>query len=129
MLALMLAVIALFALPVVGALAQTTENGITAPAEGATVTGTVDVTGYANDAAFSKWQLDVLPGGDANAAIFLAVGTTPGEFLPLDTTAYPMAHALRLASCAPTATIPSTSPISPSARPRLLRPPLLRLPL
>jgi uncharacterized cupin superfamily protein len=73
-------------------------NGITAPAEGATVSGTTEVKGYANDPAFKKWQLDVLPGGDANAAIFVATGETPGEFTySLDTTAFPAgAHALRL---------------------------------
>jgi hypothetical protein len=53
-------------------------NGITAPAEGATVSGTTEVKGYANDPAFKKWQLDVLPGGDG-AAVFVATGET-GEF-------------------------------------------------
>ena len=45
-----------------------------------------------------KWQLDVLPGGDANAAIFLATGDKPGEFsYTVDTTAFPNGeHALRL---------------------------------
>ncbi len=38
-------------------------NGITAPADGATVSGAVEVTGYASDADFLKWQLDLLPGG------------------------------------------------------------------
>jgi hypothetical protein len=42
--------------------------------------------------------LDVLPGGDANRAIFLALGQTPGEFSQkVDTTAFPNGeHALRL---------------------------------
>ena len=42
--------------------------------------------------------MDVLPGGDANAAIFLATGDTPGEFsYTADTTAFPNGeHALRL---------------------------------
>jgi hypothetical protein len=73
-------------------------NGITAPAEGATVSGTTDVTGYANDPAFSKWQLDVLPEGDASKAIFVTSDRTPGEFIySLDTTAFPPGqHALRL---------------------------------
>jgi uncharacterized surface protein with fasciclin (FAS1) repeats len=73
-------------------------NGITSPKDGATATGTVDVMGYASDPKFAKWQLDVLPGGDANAAIFLAVGETPGEFsYTADTTAFPNGeHALRL---------------------------------
>ena len=73
-------------------------NGITSPKDGATVSGTVDVKGYASDPSFMKWQLDVLPGGDANAAIFLAAGDTPGEFsYTVDTTAFPNGeHALRL---------------------------------
>ena len=47
---------------------------------------------------FSKWQLDVLPGGSADAAIFVALGETAGEFsYSLDTTAFPDGdHALRL---------------------------------
>jgi len=58
----------------------------------------MEVKGNASDPAFRKWQLDVLPGGDANAASFLALGETPGEFsVPIDTTAYPNGeHALRL---------------------------------
>ena len=36
-------------------------NGFTAPAEGATISGKVDITGNANDADFMKWQLDLLP--------------------------------------------------------------------
>ena len=73
-------------------------NGITAPAAGATVSGTAEVKGYANNPAFKKWQLDVLPGGEANAAIFVATGEAPGEFTySLDTTAFPAGeHALRL---------------------------------
>ena len=73
-------------------------NGITSPKDGATVSGTVDVKGYASDPSFKKWQLDVLPGGNANAAIFLATGDTPGEFsYTVDTTAFPDGeHALRL---------------------------------
>jgi hypothetical protein len=74
------------------------ENGITSPQDGATVKGVAEVKGYANDPSFAKWQLDVLPGGDADAAIFLAVGETPGEFsYTVDTTAFPNGeHALRL---------------------------------
>lgn len=53
-------------------------NGITAPAEGATVKGSVDVSGYASDANFLKWQLDWLIGGDADNAAFLALGETQG---------------------------------------------------
>jgi hypothetical protein len=73
-------------------------NGITSVKSGATVTGTVEIKGSANDPAFSKWQLDLLPGGDPNAATFLALGTNPGPFsYLLNTTPYPNGnHALRL---------------------------------
>jgi len=73
-------------------------NGFTNLKEGATVKGTVDLKGYADDPNFLKWQLDVLPGGDAGAAIFLATGETAGEFTQtIDTTAFPNGeHALRL---------------------------------
>jgi uncharacterized surface protein with fasciclin (FAS1) repeats len=94
---LALVAIAIFALPLVAG-AQETTNGITNPKDGATISGTVDITGYASDPNFWKWQLDVLPGGDADAAIFLATGVTQGEFkVPADTTAFPNGeHALRL---------------------------------
>jgi hypothetical protein len=73
-------------------------NGITSPKDGATVSGVVEVTGYADDPSFSKWQLDLLPAGEADAAIFLALGQNPGEFsYSLDTTNLPAGeHALRL---------------------------------
>jgi hypothetical protein len=73
-------------------------NGITAPKEGATVRGVVEITGYANNADFMKWQLDLLPGGNANQAAFLAFGEKPGQFTyTLDTTGLPAGqHALRL---------------------------------
>jgi hypothetical protein len=72
-------------------------NGISSPAEGATVRGTVDVKGYADNPSFSKWQLDLLPGGDPNAAVFLALGVAPRDFVyALDTTKWPDGnHALR----------------------------------
>jgi len=73
-------------------------NGFTNLPDGATIRGTVEVQGYASDPNFQKWQLDVLPGGDANAAIFVALGEQAGEFsYTLDTTAFPNGdHALRL---------------------------------
>ncbi len=81
--------------------AQTTDvpaNGFTAPKDGAAVSGSVDVTGYASDAHFMKWQLDLLPFNDAAAAAFLALGETPGEFeYTLDATNLPAGeHGLRL---------------------------------
>ena len=92
---LVLVVVAVLALPLAAGAVQA--NGITSPADGATVSGKVGVTGYADDPAFSKWQLDLLPGGDANAAIFLALGTKPGEVAyMLDTANLPNGeHALR----------------------------------
>ncbi len=73
-------------------------NGITAPKDGASVSGVVEVMGHAGDPRFSKWQLDLLPGGDPNAAIFLALGKDHGDFTySLDTTGLPNGeHALRL---------------------------------
>ncbi len=73
-------------------------NGITAPADGATVSGTVAVTGYASDANFMKWQLDLLPGGDESAAAFLDLGEEQGVFTyTLNTVGLPNGeHALRL---------------------------------
>ena len=75
-----------------------TSNGISAPKDGAAVSGTATIKGYASDPSFSKWQLDVLPGGDANGAIFLALGDKPGDLsYTVDTTAFPNGeHALRL---------------------------------
>jgi len=78
--------------------AAATANGLTSPKSGAAVSGEVDVKGVANDPSFSKWQLDLLPGGDPSKAIFLAVGDKPGEVsYVLDTTNLPSGkHALRL---------------------------------
>jgi uncharacterized surface protein with fasciclin (FAS1) repeats len=92
-----LAVFALLALPLAAGAADMV-NGITSPKAGATVSGTADVTGYASAPDFWKWQLDVLPGGAPEAAIFLAVGDKSGEFSQaVDTTAFPNGeHALRL---------------------------------
>ena len=51
-------------------------NGIVTPPAGAAVRGVVPVTGVAQSADFAKWQLDLLPAGDADRAVFLAVGET-----------------------------------------------------
>ena len=66
--------------------------------DGVEVSGTVTVTGYANTVGFDKWQLDVVPFGVADDAIFLALGDDAGEFsYVLDTTNYPDGdHQLRL---------------------------------
>lgn len=73
-------------------------NGISAPKNGATVSGSLEVKGYASDSSFLKWQLDLLPGGDPNAAIFLTLGEKPGEFsYTLNTSGLPNGeHAFRL---------------------------------
>ncbi len=73
-------------------------NGIASPKAEAKASGTVNVEGYADVPGFKKWQLDVLPGGNDAAAIFVALGETPGKFsYSLDTTAFPDGdHALRL---------------------------------
>ncbi len=91
-----LAAIMLLSLPLAAGAA--TANGIITPKDGATVSGKVDVTGYASDPQFQKWQLDLLPGGDPNAAIFLAFGEKPGDFsYALNTIGLPNGqHALRL---------------------------------
>jgi hypothetical protein len=100
-LALAILTIAVLALPPAGpaaAAAAKPTNGIITPADGATVKGPVEVTGYAMDPAFDKWQLDVLPGGDAAKAGTLAVGTSAGSFnYVMDSSAFPVgAHVLRL---------------------------------
>ncbi len=91
-----LAAILVLSLPLAAGAAMT--NGITSPKDGATVSGQVEVKGYASDPAFMKWQLDLLPGGDPNAAIFLALGQQAGEFsYSLDTLGLPNGeHAFRL---------------------------------
>ena len=73
-------------------------NGFTNVKDGAKVSGTVVVEGYADSPNFDKWQLDVLPGANSEAAIFAALGETAGKFsYSLDTTAFPDGdHALRL---------------------------------
>jgi len=64
-----------------------TDNGITVPAEGATVSGTVTVTGYADDPNFYRWDLFIFPGGDENARAWIASGSSAGEVsADLDTT-------------------------------------------
>lgn len=76
-----------------------TTSGITAPADGATVSGTVTVTGnVVGD--LSKWELLLFGGGDIqdNNKAWLDGGDTAGEFsYDLDTTKYPDGtHALVL---------------------------------
>lgn len=56
-------------------------SGIAAPVAGEAVGGVVTVRGAAQDADFAKWQLDLLPGGDAGQAVFLALGETAAPAL------------------------------------------------
>lgn len=68
---------------------ETPANGLDLE-DGATVSGTVEVTGYADRENFKRWDLFVLPGGDESAKIWVASGETPGEFtVTLDTTQFP----------------------------------------
>ncbi len=52
-------------------------DGIVTPAAGATLHGSVAVAGMAQGPDFTKWQLDLLPGHDAEHAVWLGVGEMP----------------------------------------------------
>jgi hypothetical protein len=74
---------------------------ITAPKPGEIVSGVVKVKGFSDTRGFRKWQLDLLPGANADRAIYLAHDTLPApvktELFKLDTRLYPDGdHALRL---------------------------------
>jgi peptidoglycan/xylan/chitin deacetylase (PgdA/CDA1 family) len=72
-------------------------NGIMTPPTGSIVRGVVPVTGVAQSADFAKWQLDLLPAGDADRAVFLAVGETASALASFDSTPYADgAYTLRL---------------------------------
>lgn len=75
-----------------------TKNGIASPAEGAKVSGDFKVVGFAANPNFMKWQLDLLPGGNSDSAIFLTFGSTQGVFkYTVNTTNLPAGdHVLRL---------------------------------
>lgn len=77
-------------------LAQAPANGITAPAEGATVAGMVEISGVAADPAFEKWQLDLLLEGKPHKATVLAVGTgqipAPATLTRFDSAPYANGH-------------------------------------
>ena len=74
-----LALIAVLLMSLPLAAAAETTNGITSPKDGATVSGTVDVKGYASDPSFMKWQLDVLPGGDCECSHLPGDGRQAGR--------------------------------------------------
>jgi lipoprotein-anchoring transpeptidase ErfK/SrfK len=76
-------------------------NGITSPAAGAEVSGTVSVQGVAVHPTFRKWQLDLLIDGDERQAHFLALDEAPvspaAELAQFDSTPYHNGdHTLRL---------------------------------
>lgn len=68
-------------------------NGITSPDDGATVSGLVPVVAIADSVHFQKWQLDLLPNGNAGQAAYLAHGEdrrpNPGPLITVDSTRYP----------------------------------------
>ncbi len=86
----LLALVLLLAIPVVTGAAG--ENGITSPEGGATISGSVEVTGVAADSNFEKWQLDIMVSGDEGSASFIALGeeqvAEEGALVTLDTTMY-----------------------------------------
>ena len=65
-------------------------TGIVTPEDGATLSGTVDVTAVFPGSPYVRWDLFILPGGDDSGKIWVASGEDAGEAtLPLDTTKYP----------------------------------------
>ena len=70
--------------------ANTSSTGIIAPADGATLSGTVDVTAVFPGSPYVRWDLFILPGGDDSGKIWVASGEDAGEAtLSLDTTNLP----------------------------------------
>jgi uncharacterized surface protein with fasciclin (FAS1) repeats len=66
------------------------EFGLLSPADGATISGTVDVTANFPGSPYVRWDLFILPGGDDSGKIWVASGSDAGEAtLSLDTTKYP----------------------------------------
>ncbi len=66
------------------------QTGLVSPADGATLSGTVDVTAVFPGAPYTRWDLFILPGGDDSGKIWVATGSDAGEAtLSLDTTKYP----------------------------------------
>jgi lipoprotein-anchoring transpeptidase ErfK/SrfK len=87
-------------LPVAGVSAVESDNGVVLDGNGI-VSGKVTLQGVARHPTFRKWQLDLLPQGDAHSAHFLALGEEPknemGVFTTIDTTLFPDGqHLLRL---------------------------------
>lgn len=59
--------------------AASVAGGIVTPAAGDAVRGVVAVSGVAQGTDFARWQLDLLPEGDAGRAVWLGVGETPAS--------------------------------------------------
>lgn len=94
-------IVGLFVQPAGAAPTSVASNGIVTPPAGSAVRGVVPVTGMAQGADFAKWQLDLLPAGDASNAVFLAVGETAapvaGPLAQFDSARFSDgAHTLRL---------------------------------
>ena len=67
-----------------------TGSGIVSPEDGATLSGTVEVTAVFPGSPYVRWDLFILPGGDDSGKIWVATGSDAGEAtLSLDTTKYP----------------------------------------
>lgn len=80
--------------------ATESDNGVVLDGNGI-VSGKVTLLGVARHPTFRKWQLDLLPQGDAHSANFLALGeepkNEPGVLTTIDTTLFPDGqHLLRL---------------------------------
>ena len=76
-------------------------NGITQPAAGEVVSGTIELRGIATSSSFEKWQIDLLLFGETENATFIdflgAARRSEAAFTTLDTTRYPDGdHTLRL---------------------------------
>jgi hypothetical protein len=87
-------------LPVSGVFATESDNGVVLDGNGI-VSGKVTLQGIARHPTFRKWQLDLLPQGDAHSANFLALGEEPKNEISvlttIDTTLFPDGqHLLRL---------------------------------
>ena len=65
-------------------------TGITSPADGATLSGTVEASATFPGSPYVRWDLFILPGGDDSGKIWVASGDEAGDAtLSLDTTKYP----------------------------------------
>jgi hypothetical protein len=76
--------------PAAAAPAPAATFGLLSPADGDTISGTVDVTANFPGSPYVRWDLFILPGGDDSSKIWVASGEDAGEAtLSLDTTKFP----------------------------------------